>query len=204
MKNIYKQIVTAFIVTISGMPGTLLAESNSAVGASPSASARLDFQIVIPGILRFQVGTTGANNVDLIEFQPAGATLGDGSDTAATAGSGNLGNGSVTVALLSNAGQVTITETNNSGGAGLDNGAGDTIPYAEILTASGDPTNFAAPTLSNNSSNTSQPPPNVGTKVTVRNTTWTYSYDNSTVYPEGTYGGLNTQGGRVTYTAATP
>ena len=34
--------------------------------------------------------------------------------------------------------------------------------------------------------------------------TWTYTYDNSDIYPEGTYGGVNTQGGRVTYTAATP
>ncbi len=204
MNKFFKVFVTACFLAASSLPGPVLAESNSAVGASPSASARLDFQIVIPGILRFQVGTTGANNVDLIEFQPAGATLGDGTDTAATAGSGDLGSGGVTVALLSNAGQVTITETNNSGGAGLDNGAGDTIPYTEILTTSGDPTNFAAPTLSDSSSNTSQPPPNVGTKVTVRNTTWTYSYDNSTVYPEGTYGGVNTQGGRVTYTAATP
>jgi hypothetical protein len=159
---------------------------------------------VIPGILRFQVGTAGTNNVDLIEFQPAGSTLGDDSDTAATAGSGNLGNGAVTVSVLSNAGQVTITETNNSGGAGLDNGAGDNIPYSEILTTSGDATNLPAPTLSDGSSNTSQPVISAGTKVTNRNSTWTYTYDNSDIYPEGTYGGVNTQGGRVTYTAATP
>jgi hypothetical protein len=204
MKTLCKNLATLFMVTISGLPGTLLAESNSDVGGSPSASARLDFQIVIPGILRFQVGTAGTNAVDLIEFQPAGATLGDDSDTTATASSGNLGNGAVTVSLISNAGQVTITETNSSGGAGLDNGAGDYIPYSEILTTSADATNFPAPTLSDSGSNTSQPVISGGTKVTVRNSSWTYTYDNSTVYPEGTYGGVDTQGGRVTYTAATP
>jgi hypothetical protein len=204
MKSIYKSIVTAVLVVIGSLPGSVLAESNSDVGASPSATARLDFQIVIPGILRFQVGTAGTNNVDLIEFQPAGSTLGDGTDTNATAASGNLGNGAVTVSVVSNAGQVTITETNNSSGAGLDNGAGDNIPYSEILTTSGDATNLPAPTLSDGSSNTSQPVISAGTRVTVRNSTWTYTYDNTDIYPEGTYGGVNTQGGRVTYTAATP
>ena len=204
MKRFHNHLLTTIFLAAIGLPGSVLAESNSDVGASPSASARLDFQIVIPGILRFQVGTAGTNNVDLIEFQPDGSTLGDDSDTAATAGSGNLGNGAVTVSVLSNAGQVTITETNNSGGAGLDNGAGDNIPYSEILTTSGDATNLPAPTLSDGSSNTSQPVISAGTKVTVRNSTWTYSYDNSSVYPEGTYGGVNTQGGRVTYTAAAP
>ncbi len=204
MKSLRNQLVTTFLLAGIGMPGSVLAESNSAAGASPSATARLDFRIVIPGILRFQVGDAGTGNIDLIEFQPAGSTLGDDSDTAATPGSGNLGNGAVTVSVLSNAGQVTITEANNSGGAGLDNGAGDNIPYAEILTTSGDATNLPAPVLSNNASNSSQPVISAGTKVTIRNSTWTYSYDNSTVYPEGTYGGVNTQGGRVTYTAATP
>jgi hypothetical protein len=194
MKIFNNLLVTTMFLGAIGLPGSALAESNSAAGASPSASARLDFQIVIPGILRFQVGDAGTGNINLIEFQPAGPTLGDDSEVAATAGSGDLGN----------AGQVTITETNNSGGTGLDNGAGDTIPYSEILTTSGDAGNLPAPVLSNNASNSSQPVISAGTKVTVRNSTWTYTYDNSDIYPEGTYGGVNTQGGRVTYTAATP
>jgi hypothetical protein len=204
MKSFNNLLVTTMFLGAIGLPGSALAESNSAAGASPSASARLDFQVVIPGILRFQVGDAGTGNINLIEFQPAGPTLGDDSDVAATAGSGDLGNGAVTVSVVSNAGQVTITETNNSGGAGLDNGAGDTIPYSEILTTSGDAGNLPAPVLSNNASNSSQPSISAGTRVTVRNSTWTYSYDNSDIYPEGTYGGVNTQGGRVTYTAATP
>ena len=77
MKSLRNQLVTTFLLAGIGMPGSVLAESNSAVGASPSATARLDFRIVIPGILRFQVGDAGTGNIDLIEFQPAGSTLGD-------------------------------------------------------------------------------------------------------------------------------
>ena len=203
MNNLFKQLVTTIFLAVSGLPGTLLADSNSDNGPSPSASAQLDFRITIPGVLRFQVGTAGSGNVDIIDFAPPAATLGDGTDTQGTGG--NLGNGVVTVDLFSNAGQVTITESNNSSGAGLDNGSGDFIPYSEIVTTSSDATNFAAPTLSDNGGGTSTPTPTSGNnKVTNRTESWSYAYDNSTDYPEGTYGGVNTQGGRVTYTAATP
>ena len=199
MKALYKHLVTVIFVTISSLPGTLLAERNN--GSPPSASVRLDFQIKIPSILRFQVGNTGSA-IDLIEFDPDPLTLGDGTNTQGTGG--DQGNGVVTVDLFSNAGQITITEANNSSSAGLDNGLGDNIPYSEILTKSGDPTNFAAPILSNAGGNTSQPTPTSGNgKVTNLTSTWSYAYDNTTDYPAGTYG-TQAKGGRVTYTASTP
>ena len=202
MKYFYKQLVTTFLVVTICLPGTLLAESNSANGASPSTTARLDFSITVPGVLRFQVGTAGTGNIDVINFAPPAATLGDGTDTQGTGG--DLGSGVVTVDLFSNAGQVTITESNNSGGAGLDNGSGDTIPYTEIVTTSSDATDFAAPALSNAGGGTSTPTPTSGNnKVTNRTESWSYAYDNAASYPQGTYG-TNSNGGRVTYTAATP
>ena len=205
MTNLYKQLFTVIFVSISSLPGTLMADSNSANGASPSTSARLDFRVTIPGVLRFQVGTAGLGNIDIIDFDPPVATLGNGTDTPGTGGDGTAGAGAVTVDLFSNAGQVTITEENNGSGNGLNNGtAGENIPYSEIITTSGDPTNFAAPTLSNSTKNTSTPSPTSGNnKVTNRSTTWSYAYDNSTDYPAGTYG-TQANGGRVTYTAATP
>jgi hypothetical protein len=33
---------------------------------------------------------------------------------------------------------------------------------------------------------------------------WTYSYANTALVPSGTYGGVNTNNGRVTYTASLP
>ena len=200
MKNIYKQLVTTFFLATSGLPGTLMAESSSVNGATPlSAAARLDFQINIPGILRFRVGDLA--NINLIQFSPTAANLGDGTDIAGDGG--DLPGGAVTVDLFSNAGQITITPT-NSGTAGLDNGLGDTISYAEILTESSDAAVLPVPVLSDAGGTPSQPPPTSGLRVTTLTESWTYTYDNTTVYPEGTYGGVNTQGGRVTYTAATP
>ena len=206
MKSLrYKFVTGALLASVAAVPVSAMADSNSASGASPSAAVNLDFRVEIPGILRFQVG--GAGGVNEILFEPAVDTLGDGSDVVATSG-GDLGPGTVTVDLFSNAGPVTITETNNSGGAGLrnTNGAGaDYIPYSEILTVSSDPTNFDAPTLSNAGGGTSTPTPTSGNnKVTnYPAETWTYTYDNTAVYPAGDYG-TSARGGRVTYTAASP
>ena len=41
-------------------------------------------------------------------------------------------------------------------------------------------------------------------KVVRRDAKWTYTYRNTTVPPAGTYGGVNTNNGRVTYTASVP
>ena len=201
MKMLNNQLVTGILLaSLAAVPVSAIADSDSDSGATPlSAAANLDFRVVIPAILRFRVGTNGAGNIDEIEFNPAAATLGDGTDAAGTGG--DVGGGVVTVSLLSNAGQITITESNNSGGNGLDNGAGDNIPYSEILTtsSSGD---FPAPALSNALNNDEDVTPTSGNgKVTNRSETWTYTYDNSTVYPAGDYGG-SANGGRVTYTAA--
>ncbi len=201
MKSICKQLVTTVLLATSGLPGTLMAESNSVNGATPlSAAARLDFQINIPGILRFRVGSD-AGTIDLVQFTPTAANLGDDSDIAGAGG--DLSGGEVTVDLFSNAGQITITPT-NSGTAGLENGLGDTISYDEIITTSSDDAVLPVPVLSDAGGTTSQPPPTSGLRVTNLTESWTYSYDNTAVYPEGTYGGINTQGGRVTYTAASP
>jgi hypothetical protein len=203
MNYLSKFLIFFVSIALGSLPQVASAESNNANGPSPSASASLDFSITIPGVLRFQVGTAGPGNVDVINFAPPAATLGDGSTTTQGTG-GDLGNGVVTVDLFSNAGQVTITENNNSGSAGLDNGFGDYIPYTEIITTSGDATNFDAPALTDAGGSTSKPTPTSGNnKVTNRSTTWSYAYANTATYPAGTYG-TQTNGGRVTYTAATP
>lgn len=177
------------------------AETNTQNGnGTLSAPAHLDFSIVIPRFLTFRVGTAGAT-IDFITFTVPVASVGNSIAVAGTGG--DAGAGVVTVSVQGNGGQITITETNNSAGAGLTNGLGDAIPYSEIGTTSSDPSNLPAPTLSNGSSNTAQPVL-TGARVTNRSGTWTYAYKNTTVPGSGTYGGVNTNGGRVTYTAAMP
>ena len=181
-----------------------VAESSIVFGGagSFSTSARLDFAIVVPRFLQFRVGATGAT-IDQISFNVAAANVGSGAPQAGTGG--DLGAGTVTVSIRANAGQVTITPTNNSGGLGLRNGvAGQTIPYTEILTASSAAATLPAPALSNAGGTAVTPALSAGT-VTNRSATWTYSYANTTVPNAGTYGtGGTGSGGRVTYTASSP
>ena len=198
MKLFKNHLLTTAILMAVCAPTAVMAESASDSGDTPlSAAVNLDFQIDIPGILDFQVGTAGIT-IDLITFAPSAANLGD--DTDVTGTGGDLTGGVVTVELLSNAGAVIITETNSSGGNGLTNGT-ENIPYTEILTASNLPA-LPAPALSDAGGTTSAPTETNG--ITDLSAQWTYTYDNTTVYEAGTYGGINTQGGRVTYTAAIP
>ncbi len=201
----YPFAMVVLLASLAAAPGTAMADSDSDDGGGPlAATANLDFQIVIPGILRFRVGTDGSGNVDEILFEPPIATLGDGTDTSASSG-GDISAGVVTVSVFSNAGLINIEESNNGGGNGLNNGpAGENIPYSEFITVSSDPTNFPAPALSDSATNDEDVTPTSGNnKVTNRSETWTYTYDNSTLYPAGTYG-TSANGGRVTYTATSP
>jgi hypothetical protein len=179
------------------------AESAFATGAAAQsggagASVNLNFQIVIPQFIYFQVGT-GGGTIDQIQFAPTATDVATpGAITAGTGG--DLTGGRVTLRLVSNAGNIRITENNNSGSAGLGNGS-TFISYSQINTATTDP-NLPAPTLSDAGGNTSFPVA-VG-NITNIQTDWLYTYTNPAAPPEaGTYGGL-ANGGRVTYTAAIP
>jgi len=201
------------------LPLMALAESNVQTGAAtaaPGATAHVDFSIVIPKILFLRVGSgstypgsltgtapalTSTGAIDEIIFSPTPAQLG----TGALAGTGgDLTGGVETAAIVSNSGNVTLIAT--SLGALSDGAAGDTIAYSQITTvASGNTTGtiLPAPVLANGASaNVLINAP--ASKVIVEDAKWTYSYANSAVVPAGTYGGINTNNSRVTYTATMP
>jgi len=179
------------------------AESTTVTGAGAlNAPAHLDLSIVIPRFLSFRVGTAGAT-IDQITFSPAAAVLGNSTPVAGTGG--DAGGGSAeNVSVLGNGGQITITESNNGTGTGLQHAtlAGATIDFAEITTSSSDTVNLQRPVLSNAGGNTSTPALNAG-NVTNRAAVWTYAYANTTIPSAGTYG-TSAKGGRVAYTAAMP
>jgi hypothetical protein len=159
-----------------------------------TANARLDFRVVIPKFLRFQVGSAGAT-IDLVEFSVPAANVGDGSDIARTNG------GAVPVLLQSNNGNVSVTATTLGQ---LNNGAGENISFAEILSTSSDPL-FNVPTLLNGATSAAiTVTPNVGTRVVNRTANWSFAYSNSNYVGAGSYGGVNVNNGRVTYTASLP
>ena len=164
------------------------AESNFATGSPATASVELDFQIVIPSFIYFRVGTAGTGSVDTISFAPSANDLATGATTIGTGGDATLG--AVNVVLISNAGDVTITPTNDGG---LDSGV-STISYTHIATLSGA---ISAPLLTD----AGGAPVTIGSGafgVTNLTDTWTYRYINLTVPAAGIYTDT------VTYTAVTP
>ena len=166
------------------------AESDFAFGAGNAASARLDFQIVIPRFLLFRVGTAGST-VDLVtfDFSAGGVDLGSGTPLAATSG------GAVDVQLLTNAtGSINIAA---STGGPLSNGGTGTISFTEITTtvSAG---NIPAPDLADGAS----APVVFSDGAGDHSGTWTFQYANTGIPEEGTYGGAGV--GTVTYTATLP
>ena len=76
------------------------AESDFQTGAGTlNANARLDFRVVIPKFIRFQVGSAGAT-IDLVEFSVPAANVGDGTD---------VGGGSSIQGTLSGGGKEVIS-----------------------------------------------------------------------------------------------
>lgn len=190
-------LAAAVLGAMTTFGGVAHAESSFVTGAGAlSANARLDFRVVIPKFVRFQVGSAGAT-VDLVDFDltASAANVGDGSDIARTNG------GAVPVLLQSNNGNVSLTATTLGQ---LNNGAGENISFAEILSTSSD-ANLSVPVLVDGGTSAAiTVTPNVGARVINRTANWTFAYSNTNFVGSGTYGGVNVNNGRVTYTAALP
>ena len=180
------------------------APAASATDGTGALSINLDlnFTMVYPRFLRFRVGAAAAGSVNSLQFTPTVLSLGNATPLAGAGG--DVSGSTVTVEVVGNNGQITITPTNDSGGLGLGTGnaADGFISYAQIATSSND-ASLPAPTLSNAGGVASQPALNSGL-VTQRSAQWTFTYQNQTVPSAGTYGAGGGTGGRVTYTASMP
>lgn len=206
-RNLSRALKGLVLAAAVAAPLAANAESSFQTGGGAlNAQARVDFRITIPKVLFLQVGTGAlfANNgtINLIDFTVPAANVGDGNSVAATAGSGDLGNGAVTAIVRANGGNVTLGAS--TAGA-IGNGAGDSINWNEITTTSA-ALNTAvvlpAPVLANGASaNTVL---NAVANVVNQDARWTYAYDNTAIVPAGVYGGVNANNGRVTYTASLP
>ncbi|HTO44843.1 MAG TPA: hypothetical protein VML56_12270 [Burkholderiales bacterium] len=182
------------------IPLAAQAESNVSTGAGAlTTTARVDFSVVIPKILFLRVGSAGAG-IDSIVFTVPSGSVGNATPIAGTGG--DLTNGVVTAVVQANSGTVTLNAT--ATGA-LSDGAGDSINYTQIVTTAATNTTatvLAAPVLANGTSGNVTLTP--VSKIVNQDAKWTYTYSNSAVVPAGTYGGVNTNNSRVTYTATMP
>ncbi|MEJ8854880.1 hypothetical protein WKW79_09895 [Variovorax robiniae] len=216
MKKYYIAPVIASLAT----PLAAIAESEQVtpIGAqtAATASAKLDFQITIPRVLFLQVGSGSnlANNtkVDLIDFTVPVGNVGDGSVVAASAASGDLGTGAVTVRLMANGASTVslnsnVTQLNNGSGSnvGWNRIAVASAPLTTGMTAGYNNTGITHPAFAASNTGDGQPTNIAAVNGTVREEgKWTFTYRNQDILAAGTYGGVNTKGGRVIYTATMP
>jgi len=173
--------------------------ATAAAGAATTAAARLDFQITIPRVLQFRVGTAAAGTIDMLSFAPTAAQVGSGTALAGTGG--DLTGGVVTAKVVGNNGQVSITAATTGA---LNDGGTNTIPWTQITTTATTLTSataLAAPVIPATGTGTAVSPPATGS-VTNLDARWTFGYANTTVPAAGTYGGTVLKNGRVTYTAS--
>lgn len=185
---------------LAATPLVARAESTFTSGAGPlTATARLDFQVTIPKILLLQVGAAGS--INRIDFDLSGvpSVVGDGTAVGATAGSGDLGNGTVTAILKGNNGNITLSSATT--GALTNGAAGDTISYSEIVAST---SNAALPSPALADTGTTSATVAATGKVVNQTAQWTYKYANTAIMAPGVYGGTNINNSRVTYTASMP
>jgi hypothetical protein len=173
-----KLALASLLTAGAGIPAVTQADSDFDIGAGAVASADLDFTVVIPEFVYFQVGAAAPGTVDevLFDLDAGGVESGDGTNVAAFGGP-------VTVVLRSNA-DVTISASALVAATGpLATGS------TEILAVSTDPVDLPVPAFGAAAPAVTGPTNATGS--------WTFTYDNVGVYAPGLYTDT------VTYTATT-
>ena len=164
------------------------AESDINTGAGAlTATARLDFRVIVPKFLFLQVGTgtafTDVTTIDRVDFTLTATQ-------AATSGvpvAGVSTGGTINARVLGNGGTVTFGAVGTVGG--LTNGA-QTIPWTQIVpTATGG--TLIHPAISGATSALA-----ATAGVVNSSTVYSFNYSNTSVVAAGTYNG------QVTYTAS--
>ena len=172
------------------------ANSDFQTGAAGlTATTNLDFQIIIPKFISFQVGSAAAT-IDMVTFTVPAANVGNATAVAGV----SSGSNPVPVTIKSNNGNVSLVGT--TVGA-LKNATGDTISFSQIASTSAAPAALPAPTLVDGAASAAVTVPATN-KVVNTSTTWSFAYANSAIVPVGTYGSTVANNARVTYTASLP
>lgn len=213
-----KKLLLIAAIASSVAPFAAQAESTFVTNTgTQSASARLDFRVVVPKVLFLQVGTgtnfTNNTTVNRVSFDVPAGGIGNGTAVAGTGG--DLASGAVTVRVLGNSGTVSLTNA-TTGPLSTGVAGNPTVPWTDIVVTTG-----ALPTATAGFTNAAidHPPFNPaaagGTSATAttltasaglvrREGSWTFAYANTATLPAGTYGDTAGNNGRVTYTATAP
>jgi hypothetical protein len=210
-----KLIVASVLSATSLLTSVANAESTFTAPAivNSTATARLDFSIVIPQVLFLRVGTSSGNTatdgtIDPISFTVPGANVGDASVIAGVGG--DLAAGAVTVRIYGNGGNINLNSATT--GPLTTGNAGEVIQWSQVSVAAAA---LGATTPGFTNAAITHPAFNTGaaggagtvTLLTAANKVvraegkWTYTYLNANTVAAGTYGGTPAKNGRVVYTA---
>ena len=191
----------AAVVGVGGLrPAS--ADQGFAAGSGNSATANLNFQVIIPAVTRLRIGDPTPGNVATILFDlsaPGAPLSGDGTPViAGNGGSGGYPNNATTdveVELLTTAGSVNVSQDPTAANLVGVLSATNTIPWSEIgITDSG-----AGFTHSQDGGSLTDGPTTIFTGGPgVFNGTWTFTYNNTVAYQADTYNGT------VVYTVTNP
>ena len=175
-----KEMVMALglvVILVLGSAGSVWADSASSLLLGDN-DVQLDFQVIIPDVIYFRVGSAVPGEVDTVTLQDDNFDLIDGSGFT----------GSIGVELISTSGDVNIAA---SGGNLQDISGPSTIPFDDITVTW---SVITAPAFGTTGSS------GVGGAVINTTDTWNFAYAWST--PDPPPGGVYE--GTVTYTVTVP
>ena len=178
-----------------GFMGTVQAESMLNLGnaANLSASARLEFRVVVPRLLFLSVGTATAmadnTTVDQIAFNVPQNAVGNAVPVAASSGTGAY---PVTARVVGLGSSVSLTATGSAGG--LTDGT-KSIPWSQIAASSSG--TLPHPAIGDGGAGVATNLAAIA-GVVDKTATWTFNYANTLPLASGSYAG------QVIYTAALP
>lgn len=199
-KSFILALVVGFAALVSAAATPVFAASGTCNTAScTTPGVDLNFQVVIPNLVRLRIGDPTL--VNTLSFNPTAAQVGTSTPITGTGGD-QLGISRVTVQVLANGGatSVQVDTSVTGGGSGLDclGGSGscqngvDFLAWDEI-TVTGNGCSVTPPILDNSGSGSATY--NATGGVVNEACAWDYTYDNTTTPVDGTYTGT------VTYTA---
>lgn len=202
-KSFVLTLVAGFTALLSAGVTPVFAASGSCSGVNcTTPGVDLNFQVVIPNLVRLRIGNAASVNTLLFDMSGTPGAVGTSSPVTATGGDGAVSNG-VTVNVLANGGatSVQVDTSVTGGGSGIDCQASsgncqagtDFIAWDQIAVA-GNGCSVTPPALSNGGGTFATYNANANGVVN-EICEWRYTYANDTMPVDGTYAGT------VTYTA---
>lgn len=194
-KSFALTFMAGFVALLSAVSQPVFAGSAACSGACTTPNVNLDFQVVIPQVMRLRIGNPAAPDTITFDMSSTPNLVGDGSSVSGTGG--DFGGGEVNVQVLANGGATSVqvdADVSDPGSGIACTGGGCTpgshwIVWDQIQVTGG---TFACsvppPVLDNNGTGFATYNASAGGVVN-ESCTWRYTYLNGVFPVNGTYSG---------------